>query len=109
VPDVSANGDNIALYTNGEFTFNGGTSAATPIFASIVNLINEERIAAGKSPVGFINPVLYQNPGVLNDITNGTNPGCGVNGFPAVVGWDPSSGLGTPNYPKMLQLFLSLP
>jgi len=25
------------------------------------------------------------------------------------LGWDPSTGLGTPNYPKMLELFLSLP
>jgi tripeptidyl-peptidase-1 len=99
----------MVLYVGGSFGISGGTSASTPIFASIVNCINEERIAAGKSPVGFVNPVLYQNPGALNDIINGTNPGCGVQGFPAVVGWDPSSGLGTPNYPKLLKLFLSLP
>lgn len=80
---------------------------------------------AGKGPVGFLNPTLYANPQVLNDITNGTNIGCGVDGFPAVEGWvslqlsqqsdadnvyqDPVTGLGTPNYPKMLELFLSLP
>lgn len=32
-----------------------------------INRINEERIAVNKTPVGFINPVLYQNPQVLND------------------------------------------
>jgi len=74
-----------------------------------VNRINEERIAAGKGTIGFINPALYQNPGILNDITNGTNPGCGSDGFSAVTGWDPVTGLGTPNFPKMLKYFLSLP
>jgi tripeptidyl-peptidase-1 len=42
---------------------------------------------AGKSPVGFLNPTLYSNPQILNDITNGTNIGCGVDGFAAVKGW----------------------
>jgi tripeptidyl-peptidase-1 len=59
--------------------------------------------------LGFINPVLYAHPEILNDITNGTNPGCGTEGFKAVKGWDPASGLGTPNYGKMLRLWLSLP
>jgi tripeptidyl-peptidase-1 len=71
--------------------------------------INEERLAIGKSTVGFINPALYSNPWVLNDITNGSNPNCGTGGFSAVPGWDPVTGLGTPNYPRMLELFLSLP
>jgi len=60
-------------------------------------------------------------------IVNGTNPGCGTEGFSCVqgmwlsddpslrllanacLGWDPVTGLGTPNYPKMLKLFMSLP
>ncbi|TGO60885.1 hypothetical protein BOTNAR_0138g00120 [Botryotinia narcissicola] len=109
IPDVSANGDNIATFLGGNFTLNGGTSASTPIFSSVINLINEERLAVGKSTVGFINPVLYANPHVLNDITNGSNPNCGTAGFSAVSGWDPVTGLGTPNYPKLLELFLSLP
>jgi tripeptidyl-peptidase I len=48
--------------------------------------INEERANAGKGTVGFVNPVLYENPDVLNDITNGTNLGCGSDGFQAVPG-----------------------
>jgi tripeptidyl-peptidase-1 len=36
IPDVAANGDNIASYSGGEFGLTGGTSAATPIFAAIV-------------------------------------------------------------------------
>ena len=57
-PDVSAIGDNVAIYNMGASTLIGGTSASTPVFAAILNRINEERIAAGKSTVGFVNPTL---------------------------------------------------
>lgn len=30
-------------------------------------------------------------------------------GFQATEGWDPMTGLGTPNYPKMHDVFMSLP
>ena len=109
IPDVSANGQNIDVFDGGVAGENGGTSAATPIFSSIINRIVEERIKAGKGALGFLNPSLYANPSMLNDITDGTNPGCGTLGFSAVEGWDPVTGLGTPNYPKMLQYYLSLP
>jgi tripeptidyl-peptidase-1 len=86
-----------------------GTSAATPVFASIVSIINAARLNLNKTSIGFLNPTLYANPQVLNDITSGSNPGCGTNGFQASEGWDPVTGLGTPNYQKMLDLFTSLP
>ncbi|RAK75328.1 S53 family peptidase [Aspergillus fijiensis CBS 313.89] len=108
-PDVAANGDNIAMFNAGEYILEGGTSASTPIFSSVINRIIEKRIAAGKGPVGFLNPVLYRNADALNDITNGTNPGCGTDGFSTAPGWDPVTGLGTPNFPKLLEVFLSLP
>ncbi|KAF7800219.1 hypothetical protein EIP86_011466 [Pleurotus ostreatoroseus] len=47
--------------------------------------------------------------GAFNDITNGTNPGCGTEGFSAVRGWDPVTGLGTPNFPQLLARWLILP
>jgi len=72
-------------------------------------LINAARLDLGKSPIGFINPTLYTNPGMFNDITSGGNQGCGTPGFTAVTGWDPVTGLGTPNFPKMLAVFLALP
>lgn len=75
----------------------------------MINMINEERLQAGKGPVGFLNEALYANPQVMNDIKNGTNPGCGTVGFSAVKGWDPLTGLGTPDYPSMKKLFMSLP
>ncbi|KAG9913636.1 hypothetical protein KCV05_g13636, partial [Aureobasidium melanogenum] len=62
-----------------------------------------------KSSIGFINPTLYAHPEVLNDITQGGNQGCGTPGFSASKGWDPVTGLGTPNSQKMLALFMSLP
>jgi len=64
---------------------------------------------AGKGSIGFINPTLYEYPEVLNDIVIGGNQGCGTPGFTAVEGWDPVTGLGTPNFPKMLELWLQLP
>ncbi|KAK0128037.1 hypothetical protein ONS95_000023 [Cadophora gregata] len=109
IPDVAANGDNIAVYNGGNFTLSGGTSASTPIFAAVINRINEERINTDKSPIGFLNPSLYANPSMFNDIVNGTNPGCETSGFSAVPGWDPVTGLGTPNYPKMLKYYMNLP
>jgi tripeptidyl-peptidase-1 len=57
---------------------------------------------AGKSPLGFLNPWLYSTAAsALNDITSGSNPGCNTNGFPAKAGWDPVTGLGTPNFTKL--------
>lgn len=87
IPDVAANGDNIAVYVQGRLGTEGGTSASSPIFAALVTRINEERLAAGKSPVGFVNPTLYENPDVLNDIVTGNNPGCGTKGFSCAKGW----------------------
>ncbi|TVY16819.1 Aorsin [Lachnellula arida] len=108
-PDVSANGAQLRAFNNLTDGHWYGTSLAAPIWGSIITLINEERTAAGKGPVGFINPTLYANTSVFNDIKNGSNPGCGSSGFAAVEGWDPVTGLGTPSYPKLLEVFLSLP
>ena len=89
-PDVSAMGTNITLVNDGCVTYNSGTSASTPIFAAVIFRINAERMAAGKGPVGFINPVLYANPQVLNDVTSGKGAGCIGNstdgGWEAAVG-----------------------
>jgi tripeptidyl-peptidase-1 len=108
-PDLSASGSNIVVYVDGKLSLIGGTSASCPIVASLVTLVNEQRIQSGKGPVGFINPVLYSNPSALNDITKGSNPGAGTAGFSAVPGWDPVTGLGTPDYQKLLAIFMALP
>ncbi|KAL9614182.1 MAG: hypothetical protein Q9167_001334 [Letrouitia subvulpina] len=61
-PDISAVGDNILIFNKGAPTLIGGTSASAPAFAAIINRINEERIAVGKSTVGFLNPTLVSDP-----------------------------------------------
>jgi tripeptidyl-peptidase-1 len=104
-----ANGANYVIAIDGNFSLVYGTSASSPTTGSILTLINQARYDAGKSSIGFINPVLYAHPGILNDITEGGNQGCGTPGFSSAPGWDPVTGLGTPNYPKMLKLWLGLP
>ena len=108
-PDISANGANYVVIVDGQWSLVYGTSASAPVVGAIVTIVNENRAQAGKGPVGFLNPTLYAHPEVLNDITSGSNPGCGTNGFSAVAGWDPVTGLGTPNTPKMINLFRGLP
>ena len=103
-PDVSAQGENVEIVVSGSFGTVAGTSCSSPIFASVIALLNDQLIAAGKSPLGFLNPFLYSTAGkaALNDVTSGSNPGCSTNGFPAKAGWDPVTGLGTPDFTKLL-------
>ncbi|OTA99876.1 hypothetical protein M426DRAFT_247598 [Hypoxylon sp. CI-4A] len=108
-PDVSANGDHFVISSGGELLRVGGTSASAPLWGAVITLINEERLAAGKTPVGFVHQVLYEHPEVFKDVTKGDNRACKTEGFPAIEGWDPVTGLGVPDYPKLLELFMSLP
>ncbi|OJT13117.1 Tripeptidyl-peptidase sed3 [Trametes pubescens] len=89
-PDIAAQGDNVEIFVGGESGLVGGTSCSSPIFASVISLLNDELAAVGKPPLGFLNPFLYSTgAAALNDITTGSNPGCNTNGFPARAGWDP--------------------
>ncbi|KIJ52628.1 hypothetical protein M422DRAFT_43457 [Sphaerobolus stellatus SS14] len=110
-PDISANGANYVIAVDGSFSLVFGTSASTPVVGSIITLVNDARLAIGKKPVGFINPAIYSPlfTGAFNDIVNGTNPGCGTPGFSAVPGWDPVTGVGTPNLLKLIERWLLLP
>jgi hypothetical protein len=81
-PDVSAQSRRFLIYFQGLAGLISGTSAAAPTFAGIVSLLNDANIAAGKPPLGFLNPMLYSiGAGGLNDITQGNAPGCGTPGF----------------------------
>lgn len=70
-PDVAAVGEKVLTFVNGNPELIGGTSASAPVFAAILTRINEERLAAGKSTIGFVNPVLYAHPEAFHDITSG--------------------------------------
>jgi tripeptidyl-peptidase-1 len=97
----------VSLYQN--VTVVHGTSAAAPLLASMIALINSERLKAGKSTVGFINPALYAHPDIFNDVITGSNEGCGADpAFRATKGWDPVTGLGSPDYERLKDLFMSL-
>ncbi|KAK6525402.1 hypothetical protein TWF694_005541 [Orbilia ellipsospora] len=120
-PDVPALGDDFLEYVNlngGQFdTGRSRTSASTPIFASVITLLNGIRIRQGQKPLGFLNPWLYKSIAPsqgLNDITTGkTHAGCPNipslkdNGWNATQGWDLGGGLGTPNFRVMAALMNS--
>jgi len=110
-PDLSANGLNYSVVVDGTLQLVAGTSCSSPVVAAILSAINDARLAIGKSTIGFINPAIYTPAfmAAFNDITTGNNPGCGTDGFSAQPGWDPVTGVGTPNFPKLLALWLALP
>ncbi|KAH7627767.1 peptidase S8/S53 domain-containing protein [Sordaria sp. MPI-SDFR-AT-0083] len=113
-PDVSAIGDGYIYRFAGRWDTARGTSLAAPVWGAVLTLLIEERIKAGRGKngngrLGFVNPVFYAHPEVFNDVTIGSNPACSSSGFPAAEGWDPVTGLGTPNFPKLLDLLMSLP
>ncbi|OAA45512.1 tripeptidyl-peptidase 1 precursor [Metarhizium rileyi] len=107
-PDVSALATDFPVVLNGATIGVGGTSAASPVFASIIQLLNSDRLSNGKKPLGFLNPWLYSSAAsALTDVASGSNRGCSNingNGFQAVQGWDPVTGLGTPNFDKLLKV-----
>lgn len=73
----------------------GGTSAVAPLWAGLVALLAESLGAK----LGWINPQLYKlssGAGAFNDITDGNN-----GDYQAAPGWDPCTGLGTPNGQKL--------
>jgi kumamolisin len=91
VPDVAGDADPETGYdvrVDGSNTVIGGTSAVAPLWAGLIARLN----AARGGSIGFINPLLYANPGALNDITAGNN-----GAFAAAKGWDACTGLGSPN------------
>ncbi|KAF8267104.1 subtilisin-like protein [Lactarius quietus] len=100
-PDLSAQALFLSVVVRGGYGHVNGTSGAAPTVAAIISLLNDYIISKGKAPLGFLNPLLYDidpNDRAFNDITSGSNPGCGTVGFPAIAGWDPVTGLGTPNF-----------
>jgi kumamolisin len=107
VPDVAGDADPETGYwvrVDGKNTVIGGTSAVAPLWAGLIARINQR---LGK-PVGFVNPVLYQiGSSVFNDITQGNN-GPGNTGYSARAGWDPCTGLGTPNGAALVNALLGV-
>ena len=103
VPDVSIDDDpltGLAVYVDGQWQLAGGNTNV-PIWTALGAIADQ---IAGH-PLGFINPALYKL-GTSNtyhqdfhDIIEGNNNNqqANVKGYSAAPGWDPVTGLGTPN------------
>eukprot|EP01130_Rhizamoeba_saxonica_P002332 TRINITY_DN12157_c0_g1_i1.p1 TRINITY_DN12157_c0_g1~~TRINITY_DN12157_c0_g1_i1.p1 ORF type:complete len:575 (-),score=110.53 TRINITY_DN12157_c0_g1_i1:32-1702(-) len=107
-PDIAAIGFNFQIFVGGKVQPVGGTSASTPTFASIISMINSLRLEHNLPTMGHINPFLYKAAASFKDITEGETQlsGCCPHGFETVVGWDPYTGLGTPNFGLLSDLAL---
>jgi kumamolisin len=95
VPDVAGDADPVTGYkvlVDGAQSVIGGTSAVAPLYAGLFALINELLVKQGKPRAGYVHPALYQNPQTFRDIISGNN-----GAFSAGPGWDPTTGLGSPN------------
>jgi kumamolisin len=101
VPDVAGVADPLTGYivlVDGQEGVIGGTSAVAPLWAALIALLNEQ---LGKN-LGWFHRTLYGTLApskALNDITAGAN-----GDFHATSGWDPCTGLGSPNGQAILDL-----
>jgi kumamolisin len=98
VPDVAAKANFVGGYLGilgGIEISNGGTSASAPLWASLIAILNQ---ALG-TRLGFVNPLLYRDEikRVLNPIVKGSN-----GAYHASKGWNPCTGLGTPDTAEIL-------
>ncbi len=107
-PDISANANaNNVIYAQhlGGYLLVGGTSAVSPLLASLALRMNEILKIQGLPNVGFMQPIVYTaTTTAFNDILVGSN-----GAFTAVQDYDLCSGLGSPIGTKMLNLYLTLP
>jgi kumamolisin len=107
LPDVAANADIVSgwdIYSPSgqgpEEGLVGGTSAATPCWAAITALIDEDLVKQGLKQVGFANPALYYFASLpaglpaapFHPIAEGSNLH-----FLATAGWNEATGLGSPD------------
>ena len=104
VPDVAAAADprnGYRVRIDGEESVVGGTSAAAPLWAGLVALLNE---GLGHN-LGYLNQRLYQEIGpaqVLRAITQGNNGSRTLVEYPAGSGWNALAGWGAPDGQKLL-------
>ncbi|KAH9041304.1 subtilisin-like protein [Lactarius pseudohatsudake] len=95
-PDVSAQALGFMFILDDDLDSMTGTSCSAPpaanlqVVAGIISLLNDYQLSHNRPVLGFLNPWLYGTASqAFNDITSGSNPGCGTGGFSAVPGWDP--------------------
>ena len=109
VPDVAADASaNTGYWTvvDGQGGASGGTSAAAPLWASLIARLNENMgVTTGNAgAVGFLSPLLYQagangqslGQTGFRDITSGNNDTASIGGYSAGPGYDAVTGWGVP-------------
>ncbi|KAF8267517.1 peptidase S8/S53 domain-containing protein [Lactarius quietus] len=98
VPDISVQLHSFEFILANELYYVSGTSCRyLCVFASFV--LN---ISTGRYPLGFLNLGLYDR-GIagLNGVASSNYPGCNTPGFSSTTGWDPVTGLGTPDFVRL--------
>ncbi len=105
IPDVAMIASGIwIVFDNGTSgPYGGGTSSAAPLWAGFTALVNQQAAALNQSPVGFVNPALYNiaksssYAASFHDITTGGNTNSlSPANYLAVPGYDLCTGWGTP-------------
>ena len=117
IPDVSLTADHVFVaYFNGLTNWFGGTSCASPLWAGLTALVNQQAAANSKPSVGYLNPALYAiGTGTsyavcFHDITTGNNEWTGSpSAYSAVAGYDLCTGWGTPNGTNLINALLAAP
>ncbi len=96
VPDVCGHADGYQIVLRGVVTGEGGTSAVAPLWSGLAALVNQ-RLGRRFGP---LLDVLYGSSvaATFFDITSGTN-----GTYNAGPGWDPCTGLGSPDGTKLVQ------
>jgi subtilase family serine protease len=99
VPDLAANAnEDMEICADGTCTGGyGGTSFASPMWAGIIAMANQQAVSEGKAVVGFINPAIYALAGETSYASNFHDETTGKSGkFKCTVSFDLVTGLGSP-------------
>jgi hypothetical protein len=117
-PDVAMLADVVIFWylKNGQSGTVGGTSAAAPLWAGYMALVNQQAAANGKPAIGNLNSIIYgigkTNPlysTLFHDITTGNNFNtASPTNFAATAGYDLCTGWGAPNGSNFIN-FLAAP
>jgi tripeptidyl-peptidase-1 len=122
-PDVAMAGHNFPIEVGGSQYMGSGTSASAPLFASLVTLVNGQRIANGKKPIGFLNPSIYHmaassHSTYYNNVTSSLQNNCcagGVGqatccqyGFAALYPFNAVTGFGSVKFGPWSQYLINL-
>lgn len=108
-PDISAVADTftgVKIVFDQQVIVGGGTSLSAPLWAGIAAVVNQYLTQRGGAPLGDLNPLLYRAAEgsrlpAFHDVVRGGNAV-----YNAVPGYDPVTGLGTPDVDNLAKVLL---